>query len=157
MRHPPKSCRIQSVDALPSNRTSGQKNICDQSRNYYAPSITTFILPTRPWTTPKVSATVIRASSWVNRSNLWRTASISLSPINFFVNFSCSTLNHGQRICGSALTKPPLLDLLCRQGKNREQFNHYLNDDIGYYRSRWDRRINFQTLKKISQAIKEIE
>ena len=53
-----------------------------------APSITTFTLPTRPWTTLKVCATVIRASSWVNRSNLWTTASISLSPNNFFANFS---------------------------------------------------------------------
>jgi hypothetical protein len=63
-------------------------NKFDQSRKRSVPSITTFILQTRPWTTPKVCAAVIRASSWVNRSNLWRTDSISLSPNNFFANFS---------------------------------------------------------------------
>ena len=86
-KHIPKSCRILSVDALPSNVTDPQKS-CGQSCRHSAPSITTFILPTRPWTTPKVCATVIRASSWVNRSNLWSTDSISLSPNSFFANFS---------------------------------------------------------------------
>jgi hypothetical protein len=42
----------------------------EQPCHHYAPSITTFTLPTRPWTIPKVRAAVIRASSWVNRSNL---------------------------------------------------------------------------------------
>jgi len=50
------------------------RNICEESCKDSAPSITTFMLPTRPWTTPKVCATVIRASSWVNRSNFCRTA-----------------------------------------------------------------------------------
>ena len=84
----PKFCRILSVDALPSNKSDTQKHSWAQSRKDSAPSMTIFILPTRPWTTPKVCAAVIRASSWVNRSNLPRTASISLSPINFFPNFS---------------------------------------------------------------------
>jgi hypothetical protein len=48
MRHIPKSCRILSVDALPSNGTNPQKNACEQSCKDSAPSMTTFILPTRP-------------------------------------------------------------------------------------------------------------
>ena len=71
---------------------SVQNNICEQIMQdcaaIRAPSKAVFTLPTRPWTTPNVCATVIRASSWVNRSNLWRTASISVSPRNFLVNFS---------------------------------------------------------------------
>ena len=70
LRHIPKSRRIPSIDVFPSNNGTGvQKFIGENHANYYAPSITTFMLLTRPWTTPKVCAAVIRASSWVNRSN----------------------------------------------------------------------------------------
>jgi hypothetical protein len=67
---------------------SVQNDVCEQIMQDRAPSKTVFTVHTRLWTTPNVCATVIRASSWVNRSNLRRTASISLSPSNFFVNFS---------------------------------------------------------------------
>ena len=87
-RYIPKSCRILSVDALPSNEAYAQKNIHEQSCNNYPPSITDLALPTSPWTTPNVCTTVIRASSCVNRSNLRSTASTSPSPNIFFVNFS---------------------------------------------------------------------
>ena len=69
----------------------------------------------------------------------------------------CGTLSHGRCICDNALTEPALLDLLSRQGKNRQQFNHYLDDDIGHYRSRRDRRIDLKALEKVSQALKEIK
>lgn len=52
------------------------------------PSMTTFKLLTRPWTTSRVCAAVTRASSWVSRSNLCSVASISLSPNSFFANFA---------------------------------------------------------------------
>ena len=87
VRHILKSCRILSVDALPSKQVLRTISV-KQSRRHPSPSITIFILPTRPCTTPSVCATVIRASSWVNRSNRWSMASISPSPNNFFANFS---------------------------------------------------------------------
>jgi hypothetical protein len=94
VRHIPKSSRILSVDAFPSNEISDQTNIYKQSDNNCAPSITTLILPIRPCTTPSVCVTIIRASSWVSRSNLRRTVSISPSPSNFLVNFSTAHLSH---------------------------------------------------------------
>ena len=74
--------------STPCHLNKCSESICKQLRRHSAPSITIFILSTRPWTTPKVCAAVIRASSWVNRSNLWSMASISPSPNNFFANFS---------------------------------------------------------------------
>jgi hypothetical protein len=61
---------------------------------------------------------VMRASSWVFRSNLWSTASISLSPNGVFVNFS---VEHRvmDNVCDSAFTEPPLIDLLGHEGKHR--------------------------------------
>ncbi len=54
----------------------------------YAPSITTFIFFTRPYTISRVCAAVVRASSWFSRSNRCSTASVSLSPRSFIPNFS---------------------------------------------------------------------
>ena len=55
------------------------------------------------------------------------------------------------------LTEPPLLDLICCEGEHREQFDHYLDDNIGHYRSRRDRRIDLQALEEIPQALEQIE
>ena len=55
------------------------------------------------------------------------------------------------------LTEPPLPDLICREGEHREQFDHYLDDNIGHYRSRRDRRINLQAFEEIPQALEQIE
>ena len=79
-RHIPKSRRMLSVDALPSNETCAQNNIQEQSYNNYTPSMRTLTLPTSPWTTPMVCATVIRASSCVNRSNLPEAPSLPRFP-----------------------------------------------------------------------------
>ena len=122
-RHIPKSCRILFVDALPSYKQSKCSEIFTnkQSWKYRAPSMTILILPTRPCTTLNVWATVIRASSWVNRSNLWRTASISLSPSSFLVNFSAAhILSNGQCMCDMALTEPPLFNLFRCKGEHRK-------------------------------------
>ena len=56
-----------------------------------------------------------------------------------------------------APTEPPLFDLFGREGKHREQFHHYLDDDISHHRSGRDCRINLETLKEIAQAVKKIE
>ncbi len=47
-RHIPKSCRILSIDAFPSNGTIAQRNSYKLSDKHYAPSITTLIRLTRP-------------------------------------------------------------------------------------------------------------
>jgi hypothetical protein len=155
MRPIPKSSRIPSIDALPSEGTVLRK-VFENNHNHFAPSITAFTLPTRPWTTPKVCAIVIRASSWVNRSNLWRTVSISLSPNNFFVNFS-TVYQATNNVCDSALTEPPLFDLFGRQGKHRKKLNHYFDNDLDQHRSRRNHRIDLQTLQEIPQALEQLE
>jgi hypothetical protein len=119
MRRIPKSCRMRSVDAFPSRGTLLRK-VFENNLNHFAPSITTFTLPTRPWTTPKVCATVIRASSWVNRSNLWRTVSISLSPSNFFVNFSTAhQTTNNTYVTAHLLSRPCLICLDARASTER--------------------------------------
>ena len=55
------------------------------------------------------------------------------------------------------LTKSPLLDLICREGKHREQLDHNLDDNIGHYRSGRDRRIDLQALEEIPQALEQVE
>ena len=55
------------------------------------------------------------------------------------------------------LTEPTLLDLFRGQGKHREQFNHNFDDDIRYYRSGRDPRIDLQALQEIPQALEEVE
>jgi hypothetical protein len=56
-----------------------------------------------------------------------------------------------------AHTEPPLSNLFGREGKYREQFNHYLDDDICHYRSGWHCRIDLETLEEIAQALEKIE
>jgi len=75
-----------SIDAAPSNRSSSQRNVNDDSDMDCAPSITILVLFTRPCTTLSVCATVIRTSSLFNRSSLCSMASTSLSPRSFFAN-----------------------------------------------------------------------
>ena len=82
--------------------------------------------------------------------------SISLSPNNFFANFSAANLITSN-VYDNALTEPALLNLLGRQGKHRKYFKHYLHDDIGHYRSGWHHRIDLQTSEEIRQALKEVE
>ena len=132
------------------------RKVFENNHNHFAPSITTFTLPTRPWTTPKVCATVIRASSWVNRSNLWRTVSISPSPSSFFVNFSAAHQATNNTF-ESALTEPTLFDLFGRQGKHRKKLDHYFDNDLNQHRSGRNHRIDFQTLEEIPQALEQFE
>jgi hypothetical protein len=56
-----------------------------------------------------------------------------------------------------APTEPPLFDLFGREGKHRQQLNHYLDDDICHYRSGGDCRIDLETLEEIAQALEKIE
>ena len=56
-----------------------------------------------------------------------------------------------------APTEPPLFNLFGREGKYREQFNHYLDDDICHYLSGRDCRIDLETLEEIAQALEKVE
>ena len=66
-------------------------------RKIDTPSITTLRVSKSPWTTSSVCAEVTRASSWVSRSSLCKTASTSLSPSNFLANFSIARSNKENR------------------------------------------------------------
>ena len=57
----------------------------------------------------------------------------------------------------NALTEPPLFDLFGREGKHRERLNQYLDDDIRHYWSDWHRRIDFETVEEIAQALEKIQ
>ena len=107
----PRACRIPSVDALPSTRTSLVNYLTNPQLEFtrHAPSMTTLILLNSPWTTSSVWATVSRASSWVSRSSLCRTASMSLSPSNFLANFSAQHSTREELMRGSHLLNRPWL------------------------------------------------
>ena len=66
-------------------------------------------------------------------------------------------MSNGQCIYDSVLTEPPLTNLLRRQGKHRQQFNHYLDYDISQHRSGRDHRIDLETLEEIAQTLEEIQ
>ena len=91
--------------------------------NRRAPSITTLIFFTRPYTSSSVSVAVVWASVRVNLSNLCSTASISFSPRSFFPSFSasrCVTKHHDNK--GIMPTQSTLFSLLYRKGDRGEQF-----------------------------------
>ena len=88
----PRALKMPCIDNFPSSTQTItlQMLASKKSNKLYVPFMTTFTLFTSPWTTSRVCATVIRPSSWVRRSSLCSTASISLSPSSFFANFSIS-------------------------------------------------------------------
>ena len=127
------------------------------TRLLHSPSITAFTLFIRPWTTSRMCASVMRASSWVSRSNRRSIFSISLSPNNFFAN--CSAMSLGivtkQRHGKEALTESTLLDLLLRLSKDGKQFDHYLHDDLRHQRAQRDLGINLKPFEEAPDALKE--
>ena len=84
-------------------------------------------------------------------------ASISLSPKNFFANFSAANLLITCNVYDGALTESALLNLLGRQGKHRKYFDHYLQYDIGHYRSERHHRIDLEASEEVRQALEEVE
>jgi len=78
-------------------------------------------------------------------------------PQKFLRELLCDTLSHGQCICESVLTEPPLFDLLRSQGKHRKQFDRYFYDDLRHYRSGRNRRIDLQALEELPQALEKLE
>lgn len=56
-----------------------------------------------------------------------------------------------------SLTETALLDILRRKGQNGEYFNHYLHSHIRHCGSRWDLRIDMETLEEIPDTFEEID
>src|SRR6266436_3672536 len=99
---------MPSVVVFPSTQTS-HFDYLRILQKVHSPSMTTLKLLSSPWTTSSVCATVYRASSCVSLSNLCRTASISLSPINLLANFSAQQSNREYLIATSHLLNRPCL------------------------------------------------
>ncbi len=77
--HPPLLHRLEG---------EGRSTVNDDLDRVASPSRTNLIFWTRPYTTSKVCAAVVRASSMVNLSSLCSTSSTSFSPQSFFINFT---------------------------------------------------------------------
>ena len=79
----------------------------------------------RLWTTSKICASTMRASSWVSRSNRRNIFSISLSPNNFFANCSANSSEIvTDRQGRGLLTESSVLDLLLRLPEDGKQLDH---------------------------------
>ena len=105
-----------------------------------------------------VWAMVMRASSCVSRSNLLSIVSISLSPNNFFAN--CSETHPESEVVAyycskTLLTESSSADLFLRNGKNRNQLDHYLCDNIRHQRVQGDPGIDMKTFEEVSEAFEE--
>src|ERR1700761_479926 len=111
----------------------------------------------RPWTTSKICASVMRASSRVSRSNLRSMLSISLFPSNFFANCSATT----SRLVAQAKdddeepTESSLPDLFLCQGKDINQLGHYLRNDLRHQWAQRDICVNFEAFEEVSDTFEE--
>ena len=83
--------------------------------------------------------------------------SISLSPNNFLANCSATCLEVIAHCSKRLLTESSSTDLLLRQGKNRNQFDHYLRDYILHQRVQGDPGINMETFEEVPDALKELK
>ncbi len=100
----------------------------------------------------------MRASSCVSLSNLFSMVSISLSPNNFFAN--CSAIRSevvASDYSKTQLTESSSIDLYLRQGKYRNQLDHYLRDYIRHQRVQRDLGIDMETFEEVADAFKEFE
>jgi hypothetical protein len=152
--HIPKSCRISLVDDLPSKETNFQKTIADNQlfRTFHNCLHTTNkTVDHTQGLGPSDPSLFLRQSIQSLQNRLY----LAL-PQQLLSKLLWGTLSDRKCIRVNALTEPTLLDLLCRQGKHRKYFNHYFDNDIRHYRSRWDRRIDLQALQEIPQALEEI-
>ena len=123
----------------------------------YSPPITTFIFPTRTWTTLRICAMVCRASSCVNRSSLWTIASIFFSPTSFRTSLSSFTSQVINSLTDDhGLTKFSLLRLFGRQRKCGEQLYEYLDNHIVHGFCGWYLGINLEAIEEMSHQLEQI-
>ena len=103
-----------------------------------------------------ISAAAIRASSWVNLSNLFRASSISFLPTSFFRNFSGKSLvaieyRRKQR------TRSTLSHFLRSNCEDIQNFDHNLHDYV-CHGARWRYcGIRLEALEEALDTFKEID
>ena len=138
-----------SIATSPSTGKCPQHPAGDKLGRFCSPFITTFIFPTRPWTTLRICATVCRASSCVNRSSLWTIASIFFSPTSFRTSLSLFTSQVINSLTDDhGLTKFSLLRLFRRQRKCGEQLHEYLDNHIVHGFCGWYLGIDLEAIEE---------
>ena len=78
-------------------------------------------------------------------SSLFSASSISVLPISRFAYFSKHRSANRERFVHGTLTHPALLDFLCCDPKNRQNFDHYLSNHIHHFLGRRQFCINLET------------
>jgi len=74
---------------------------------------------------------------------------MSVLPANLFRYFSEErSVNRGTFV-EISLTRPTLLDLLCRNPKNRQDLHHDFYHHIHHFGSRWHLRVDFEASEKV--------
>src|ERR1700733_6663574 len=127
-----------------------------QTREICSPLITTFIFSTKPWTTLKISATVCRASSCVNRSSLWTIASIFFSPTSFPTSLSSFISQVMNSLTDDELTNFSLLYLLGRQRECGEQLHEYLDNHLIHGFCGMDLGIDLEAIEEVPNRLEQI-
>src|SRR5260221_2563199 len=119
-------------------------------------SPTTLTLSSTACVAFKFCAMAIRASSCVSLSSLVSASSISVRPANLFRYFSEDISVGGTKFVQESLTCPALLDLLCRNPKDRKDLHHDLDHHIHHARSRWHLRVDFEASEKKFNTFKYV-
>src|SRR6266478_4609186 len=99
----------------------------------------------------------IQASSRVNLSSLFNASSMSVLLISFIAYFSELRSVNRYIFVQQILTQSALLHPFCCNPKNRENLDHYLNDDIYHFRGRLHFGVNLQSSEKQFDALKNVD
>ena len=90
-------------------------------------------------------------------SSLFIASSTSVLPINLFAYFSTHRSINGEIFARQILTYSTLFNFLRRDPKNRENLNHYLNDDIQHLCGRLHFCVDLETSEKHFDPFKDID
>jgi hypothetical protein len=143
-----------TLSSTPATRSSTPATLLSIATTVFATPLT---LSSTVCVAFKFSATAIRASSCVNLSNLRSASSISFRPISLFPYFSEHSSVNGLHTRTKLLTKFAFFNLLRRNPKNRQNFDHNLNDCIHHFRGRPHRCVDLETSEKAFNALKDID
>ena len=98
----------------------------------------------------------IRNTSCVSLSSLLSASSMSVLPTNFFTYFPQDISVSGTRFEQESLTCPALLDILCRNPKDRKNLHHDLDHYFHHFGSRRHLRVKFETSEKQLNTFKYV-
>ena len=104
----------------------------------------------------RTSAVATQPSSFVSLLNLFSTCFRSFLPISFFTNFSEYCSVNSDITHTKSLTHSAMRDLLCRNPKNRDNLNHYLDDCICPFRCQQHSYVDLKMLEKTFNPFKKI-